>query len=307
MDNLRQADNKVKIEGILTEMDLTEDSYSRDGKTVECIKGRIHIKTTQTINGETKEIVVPVDMFANKYTREGKINSAYNSIYHAMTEYVSQAAAPEGVEPDYVKVNGSLKMNEYISKRTKEITSFPRITASFISKVKKEEYKPEATFSIQFVVAEASYETNSEGEETGRYKIFGIVPQFGGTVDVFPFYAVSENVISAVSTYWQPGDTVSAIGKLDFSSTTETRTIEVDFGEPQEKTFTKNVSDIIITGGCQTPLDDTAAYSADVINQALAERKARLAEMKERGESGASTVKKAVPGSVPGKGINFGF
>lgn len=308
---LRQAENKVRIEGILNEVDIKEKSYVKNGKTVECISGRIHIKTTETINGKEKELIIPIDMFANKYTKDGKINTAYNSIYRVMTELVSAAAAPEGVEPDLVRVNGSLKMNEYPSKRTGEIVSFPRVTASFVNKVKTDEYKPEATFSTEFVVVSADYETNKDGEETGRYRIHGVVPQYGGTVDVFQFYAVSKNVIDAVSSYWAIGDTVSAIGKLDFSQTVtkEKRTVEVDFGEPQEKEYTNTitVSDLIITGGSQTPLDGANAYEAGAIQEALAERKARLAEAKAKAASGAPGTQKSVPGKTPGKATDFGF
>ena len=34
-------------------------------------------------------------------------------------------------------------------------------------------------------------------------------------------YAQSANVIDAVKTYWEIGDTVKANGRLDFSATTE--------------------------------------------------------------------------------------
>lgn len=308
---LRQAENRVRIEGILNEVDIKETSYVKNGKTIECISGRIHIKTTETINGENKELIIPVDMFANKYTKDGKINTAYNSIYRVMTELVSTAAAPEGVSPDFVRINGSLKMNEYPSKRTGEIVSFPRVTASFVNKVKPDDYKPEATFSVEFVVVGADYELNKDGEETNRYRIHGVVPQYNNAVDVFQFFAVSKNVIDAVSSYWAIGDTVSAIGKLDFSQTTktETRTVEVDFGEPLEKEYTNTivVSDLIITGGSQTPLDGANAYEADAIQAALAERKARLAEAKAKAASGASGTQKSVPGKTPGKATDFGF
>lgn len=310
---IRQAENIVRIEGILNEVDIKESSYVRNGKTIECISGRIYIKTTEVINGESKELIIPVEMFANKYKKDSTvINSAYSSIYAVMTEMVSAAAAVEGVEPDYVRVTGTIKMNEYPSKRTGEIIAFPRITANFARKVKRDEYKPEATFAIEFVVVGCDYELDKDGNETGRYFINAAVPQYGNVVDVIPFYAVSKNTIDAVSTYWAIGDTVSAIGKLNFSQTTtlEKKTVEVDFGEPQEREYTKttNVSDLIITGGSQTPLDGTKAYATEDIQQGLAERKARLAEAKTKVLAGGETNPKAVPGvAAPGKTVNFGF
>ena len=36
---MRAAENKVRIEGILSEVDLDYGSFQKNGKTVECIRG----------------------------------------------------------------------------------------------------------------------------------------------------------------------------------------------------------------------------------------------------------------------------
>lgn len=41
---LREAENIVRIEGILSEIDIKPGSYEKDGKTVENIGGSIKVK-----------------------------------------------------------------------------------------------------------------------------------------------------------------------------------------------------------------------------------------------------------------------
>ena len=125
------------------------------------------------------------------------------------------------------------------------------------------------------------YETDKDGVEIpNRYKIRGIMPQYGGSVDVIDFFATSPNVIDAVSSYWEQGDTVKINGKLNFTSKTEEKMIEVDFGEPRIERKTISVSELIITGGSQTPLEGDFAFDMDEIHNALEDRQARLAELK---------------------------
>ena len=139
-----------------------------------------------------------------------------------------------------------------------------------------------------------------------RYRIDAIIPQYGGKVDVVPMFAQSEGVISAVSTYWDIGNTVKDNGRLDFSATTETIIEEVDFGEPIEKTRTINRSDLIITGGSQEPLEGDYAFDNAEIQSALAERKIRLEKQKEKDMSRAAS--KQTPPQKSGNGfMDLGF
>ena len=97
-----------------------------------------------------------------------------------------------------------------------------------------------------------------------------------------PFFAINPGVIDGVSTYWTEGETVKAAGKLNFTSETKTVLTEVDFGEPTEETRTVSVSELIITGGSQTPLEGEFAINYDDVKVALEERKNRLVELKDQ-------------------------
>ena len=304
---LRQAENRVKIEGILAEIDIKPGTFNKNGQTMESIGGSITVKVTQKISGEEKELAIPIHMFASKLTNKGTPNPAYESIKRIADEYVSIAASENGEDgADRVRItNASIRMNEYYSQDGRLI-SFPRVNASFVQKINKSDCKPEATYMTEFVVAQKNEEIDRNGEETGRYRIDAIIPQYGGKVDVVPMYAQSPGVIDAVKTYWEIGNTVKANGRLDFSATTETTIEEVDFGEPIEKTRTINRSDLIITGGSQEPLEGDFAFNNDEIQNALAERKLRLEKQKNRDMSRAATKQTPAPSTSHGF-LDLGF
>ena len=298
---LRQAENRVKIEGILAEIDIKPGTFNKNGQTMESIGGSITVKVVQKISGEEKELAIPVHMFAAKLTNKGTPNPAYESIKKIMDEYTSIAASENGEDgADRIRItNASIRMNEYYSQDGRLI-SFPRVNASFVQKINKSDCKPEATYMTEFVVAQKKEEIDRNGEETGRYRIDAIIPQYGGKVDVVPMYAQSPGVIDAVKTYWDIGNTVKANGRLDFSATTETTIEEVDFGEPIEKTRTINRSDLIITGGSQEPLEGDFAFDESEIQNALAERKLRLEKQKDRDMSRAATRQTPAPAAKHG-------
>ena len=303
---LESKENSVKIEGILSEIDLKTGSYTKDGKTVENIGGSIKVRVNQVINGEKTELDIPVFMFSNKLTNKGTPNPAYASIERVMNEYASIAAV--GIDKaDRVRITGAnIRMNEYYGQNG-NLNSYPRINASFVTKITDmTKYVPEATFSAIFAIGSMGYETDKDGVEIpNRYKIRGIMPQYGGIVDVVDFLATTPNVIDAVSSYWEQGDTVKINGKLNFTSVTEEKEVAVDFGEPRIEKKTITVSELIITGGSQTPLEGDFAFDMDEIQTALEARQARLAELKEKAKAKEA---KSAPKAAPKKaGFDLGF
>lgn len=289
---MRQAENKVFIEGILSEIDIVERTYTKDDVQNNALAGQIKVRVEQKINGVDKILEIPVHVFVNEMTKKGTKNPAYESIDTVRREFVSIASGA-GVEgADRVRISGaSIQMNEYWADENR-LSSYPRINASFVQRVKRDEFTPKAQFSTELVVSKMINEVDKDGVETGRLKVEGILPQYGGRVDVVPFIAENPNVVDAISQYWQPKDTVKVSGKLNFSSTVEIYTEEQGFGEPIEKKRTINVSELVITGGSQTPLEGDFAFNEEEIKNALAERKARLEnrKAKELARSSSRTV-----------------
>ena len=286
--------NIVKIEGILSEVELDYKDFTKNGATVKAIGGVIKVRVDTVVNGGEQTLEIPVHMFAAQLTNAGAPNPAYESIERIMNEYVSIAASDID-HADRVRITkGQISMNEYYGNDGR-LNSYPRITASFVTKIKREECKPKAEFTATFMVGKAGYELDKDGVETDKYKITGMIPQFGGKVDVVPFYAVNPGVIDAVSNYWNEGDTVRATGKLNFTSETKEVEVKVDFGDPVIDTRTFSVSELVITGGSSTPLDGEFAINYDDVKVALEQRKARLDELKNKATTKGTSGKAPAP------------
>ena len=302
MLNTIKDGNVVKIEGILSEIDLKYGTFKKNNVDIKSIGGSIKIRVNTKINNEDTVLEIPVHMFATEFTNAGASNPAFESIERVMNEYVSIAATDEN-QADRVRITrAQIAMNEYYGQNG-NLVSFPRISASFVTKIKKDECKPDASFTAVFMVGNKGYETDKEGVETNRYKITGMLPQYGGKVDVVPFYAINPGVIDAVSNYWNEGDTVKATGKLNFSSRVETYEVKVDFGEATEGQRTISVSELVITGGSSTPLEGDFAIDYNDVKAALEDRKERLAALKEKGQN----KPKATPTQSASKFSDLGF
>lgn len=305
---LREAENNARVEGILSEIDLKYGSFTQKstGAIKNCISGTIKVQVNQNINGKETMLEVPIHMFACELTNKGTKNPAYQSIEKVMTDFTSIAAAGSVQGADAVRISGAkITVNEFAN-RAGEISSYPRITASFINKIRQEEMKPEASFSVTFVVGKKVAEVDKDGVETGRYKITGVLPQYGGRVDVIDFITANPKVIEAIDLYWNENDTVTAVGRLNFSSHTETVLKEVDFGEPQERLRTYSVSELVITGGSASPLEGEFAYDINEIKDALASRKDRLEKMKEDAANKTNISRNAPTADSKGR-IDLGF
>ena len=280
---LRQAENRVRIEGILSEINLKYGSYVKNGSTVDTIGGDIKVLVNQQINGEDVSLIIPVYMFASKLTNAGKPNPAYASIETVMKEYVSIASGAGEAGADKVRItNGSIRMNEYWNQQG-QLVSFPRVNASFVSKATGE-FRPEASWSMEFAVSSMDFVTDADGVEVEpkKLRIKIIVPQYGGKIDTMELFAVNPRVIDAITSYWENQKTYTAKGRLNFTTTTQKIIEEMDFGEPEERIRTTTVSELVVTKGTQAPLEDEMAFAPAELATALKEHKAYLETLKDK-------------------------
>lgn len=280
---LRQAENRVRIEGILAENNLKYTSFVKNGANTDAIGGNIKVLVPQTIDGKENVLEIPVYMFATKYTNAGKSNPAYESIEKVMKEFVSIASGVGEAGADKVRITGaSLRMNEYYN-QAGQLVSFPRVNASFVTKATGE-FRPEASWSLQFAVSSMDFVTDAEGVEVEpkKLRIKVLVPQYGGKIDTMEFYAVNPRVIDAITSYWENQKTYSAKGRLNFTSTTREIIEECDFGEPDVRVQTVTLSELIVTKGTQAPMEDEMAFAPAELAEALKEHKAYLETLKDK-------------------------
>ena len=304
---LRQAENKVRIEGILSEINLKYGSYvnKNTGATVDNVGGNIKVLVHQVVNGEEVTLDIPVYMFASKYTNAGKLNPAYESIESVMNSFVSIAAAGGEAGADKIRItNANIRMNEYYNQQG-QLVSFPRVNASFVQKATGD-FRPEASWNLQFAVSSMDFVTDNEGVEVEpkKLRIKVIVPQYGGKVDTMELYATNPKVIDAITSYWENQKTYTAKGRLNFSTTTQEVVEEMDFGEPEVRVRTTTVSELIVTSGTQAPLEDELAFDVVELSNALKEHKAALESLKDK----AITKQTPAPANTSSKAaIDLGF
>lgn len=280
---LRQAENKIRIEGILSEINLKYGSYVKNGKSVDNIGGNIKVLVNQEINGETVSLIIPVYLFSLKYTNAGKINPSFESIEKVMKEFTSIASGAGMEGADKIRITtGNVRMNEYYNAQG-QLVSFPRINASFVARATGD-FRPEASWSLEFAVSSMNFVTDSDGVELEPKKLCVkvIVPQYGGKVDTMELYATNPKVIDAITTYWENQKTYTAKGRINFTSTTKEVIEECDFGEPDVRVRTINVNELIITKGTQAALEDEMAFAPAELAAALKEHKAYLESQKDK-------------------------
>lgn len=277
---MRISENQVKIEGILSEVGLETATFNRKGQTTECIRGTIKIRVEQDINGTMTTMEVPVSAFASRYTNAGAENPAYNSLKDVMENYKSIAACGNIDDADRVRItSGSLQENVFYAKNG-DLVNTSRISASFINKIAKNEYKPEATFTATIVVGNKSDELDRDGTPTNRLNVNGVIIQYGERADLIKFIVAKPDAKNHIEQYWNDGDTVRVQGKVNFSSKTEYIEEEVGFGEPIKTAKTTSVHELLIESGSAGCLEGDAAYDIKDIQSALAARKVRIEETK---------------------------
>ena len=245
------------------------------------LTGNIKVRVNQEVNGVVEDMEVPVYCFASKYTSKGVDNPAYKSINDMVNTFTSIAAG--GLErATRIRItNGQIRENAFYAQNG-QLVSTPRIEASFFTKVNADDFNPQAKFQGIICIGNVRNEVDKDGDITGRLVIQGIVPQWGGKVDVVNYTVGSKDAIDHITSYWQKGDTVKVVGKLNFSSKTEYVEEAMGFGEPVRTPKTTSVHELIITSGSAGSLDGDLAYDTTEIAQALEARKVQLEETKNK-------------------------
>jgi hypothetical protein len=267
---IRQADNQVTVEGLLQEVRL-EERETADKR--EFIGGEIDILVAE---GEIHTLRV----FSMKLKKDGSENGIFKGLKTVADEYKSIASVGLD-EADKVRVTaGQLGVNDYVG-QDGELKAFPQLSTNFINRVQaNDEYSPKAEFEVEIYIQSVVEETNREGEETGRVKVKGYVPLFGGQIAPLEF-VVTEEGSSYVQDTYEPGQTAKIYGdivnKVEITKVLE----EVGFGKPKEKIKRNFTREFLITGGSEPYEEDNAkSYKLETIKKVLAEREVYLDGLK---------------------------
>ena len=279
---VKEMKNNVVVEGILSEIGLERYTYTDSkGVTQDAIRGDLTIRVTQEINkGEPAvTLEVPVGFFSRRLTNAGNENSSYTALEKILSSGNSIAVVGED-KADCLRITGaSLKMREYFNQAGK-FTTFPLISASFVTPIKRSDMVMKAKFDTEMVIAKMELLTDKDGVELHPQTlgISGIIVGYNEYTDIVTFMTKNPAIITSIQNSYSKNDTISLSGVLNFSSSTETFFEQVEIGEPIERQKTVRVSEMIIRG--VSPRDVTSEeYDLNEIKACLAKRTERHADL----------------------------
>ena len=280
--NLRQADAKVTVVGIVSDKKL--EMKTENG--VRTIEGTVTIKTA-----DTNFVQVRVRCADKK--KDGSENKTFAGVMTVMNEYKSIADVGED-EADRVRTSGQINLFRN-NQNGNEIVSY---TSNFFNRIKaNQEFAPKAEFEVEMFIKTLVPEIDKEGEETGRYKIVGWVPTFNGIEPLE--LIVPDELTDTVSNIYEPKQTAKFYGDIVQNVTYETIEKPMAFGVKKE-TKANFINELVVTGG--SPVYDAETeeeavggnqipYNPDTIQAAIDERDRLIKEAQNKPKTNTTNTK----------------
>lgn len=285
----RESENEVIICGQLNELSIKEFT-TKDGQPF--ISGTAEVICDQEINGKPVQTLATVKMSANRYKKDGNLNSIFDTIKEYPNQFTSVAAADDPSQASWVSFpSAKISENLWIDKNDAERSDF-QINGNFMNK-KPNGAKEGATFSIVGYLFKMDEENDKNGEPTGRIKLTVGVVGWNGRMNKIEMYAEGA-VKEHIEVNWQLKDTVLLTGRINMVHKTETYTEKVGFGEPVEKTRSIFKKELIVTGGSETGFEEEDSYDEDSIRRSCTDRLNRIEELRNKAKEKAKKPAKAV-------------
>ena len=290
---LREADNKVFVEGTVSEVNF--EIKQIDGK--EAITGDIVIQ----LNDDS---ICTVDVFSYKFKKDGNENTVFKGLSTVMNEYKSIAKFGKE-EADKVRISGAkLVVNDYYNP-SGELKSIVKVQTNFVNRMKQgEELNPKAEFEVEVFIHKINDELNKNNELTGNKIISGLVPVYDGKIVPMDFIVKDPELVQGIESLYEPGQTVKLYGDVNISITTTKTIIPVAIGKPKEVINTLTTRELIITGGSEPYIEDDAnVFNVETVKNAMAVRTEMLEELKNKKDTPKGKKASSVPNS--GKKLPF--
>lgn len=281
---LKALKNEVNVIGRVKEVNL-EEGTTRDGK--ENIKGNVIVLVEENVNGEVRSHDIRVRVYSNKFKRDGNVNGLFSGYETVMNEYKSIADTGNKHEADLVHVQGTLELNEFISRDGKLISN-NQVNAKFFNRIEAEDVKkrkgPKATATLEAVVDDIKDVIDSEGLPTDEKKLIGFNVDFFGTLrenskPIIPFEAiVPGNLADAFDGLYEKGDTGKFTLKINnYAEDVKEEELKEEvsgFGNTEELQDVKRnfVNNLEVIGGTE-PYNNGREYSEEQIEEAKEFRK----------------------------------
>lgn len=295
---LREAENKVFVEGIVSEVNL--EIKQINGK--DAITGDIVVQISD-------DAICTVDIFANKYKKNSNDeNSVFKGLSTVKDEYKSIAKFGKE-EADKVRISGAkITVNDYYN-NAGVLKSDVKVQTNFVNRIKAgEEFNPRATFEVETFIHKISDQLDAKTNEvTGNKIISGLVPIYDGKIVPMEFIVNDPEIIQGIESLYEPGQTVKLYGDVNISVTTTKTLVPVAIGKPKEVINTVTTRELIVTGGSEPYTEDNPnVFSVDTVKNAMAVRTEMLEELKKKKDTPKSSGGKTAS-STPKSGKSLPF
>ena len=285
-DKVRQMSNRVNLSGKVVELEVRKGTTEKKVPYVS-VKGAIQF-------GEHKAMARNFEKFVQEYSikEDGshKENKAYPRIVEWADKAKSAASLKDGEVATEVSIQGAFATNDYVNKENKLVEAL-KIDVAFFNDFDGE-YK--GTADIEGYIQAITPETKGEDkEETGRLRVTVLTNDFFGNIIPVKNIIVPSELREAFEDGYEVGQTAKLF--IDFvlhegeAKPKKTGGIGV-----QRTTEGASYVEMILTGADPAlDEDDENAYSKEAIRIGLAERKAELDKLTEKGYQGGNSGAKS--------------
>lgn len=263
-------ENKVEIIGTLESINTVKDT---NPKTGAYIRGNLVVKVSSP-----KTMNIPLNFFAAAQTKDGKPRKLYGQL--------------DGLrQGQRISLTCQIQDNKFYDQARGQLVKGKRLSVVFINAVRSDD-KDRADFTYSGFVRETLKEVhNQEGELTGYSIKLAQATYDNSRAEVISFNIDPNNTqaIRYIQTEYTGGKTVKVSGELDYDVVTQTVEEAQDFGKPIVKTFQRNISNLIITGGVSVTEGNYETQDVEMLLAGdLADDKSVEANARNQEKSGAT-------------------
>lgn len=294
---LREAENKVFVEGIVSEVNLEVKQI--EGK--EAITGDIVVQISE-------DAICTVDVFSYKLKKDGSENSVFKGLSTVKDEYKSIAKVGKD-EADRVRISGAKIIVKDFYNNAGILKSDVKVQTNFVNRMKAgEELNPKATYEVEIFIHKITDQIDTKTNEvTGNKIINGLVPIYDGKIVPMDFIVIDPEIIQGIESLYEPGQTVKLYGDVNISIITTKTLVPVAIGKPKEVTNTVTTRELIVTGGSEPYTEDNAnVFSVETVKNAMAVRTEMLEELKKKKDTPKGSGGKTAS-STPKSGKSLPF
>lgn len=316
--------NRVEVMGYLKENNLEMKATRNGGKSIQ---GSLTVAFSNLDS-------IRIDVYAEeKSAAKGTENKAYKSLSmllpNATTSIKSQlesspSATFDTVKDVVTKISAHCELREYAvrDENGKESTRVKVQLLNWFDSIHPanpaKPFEPGANFTIDAYIEsirpEMKAENGSDPEETGRYIVVGLTPDFTGAMQRISYVTEAGAVSEYISQNWKEGENTYFTGTIHNLMKMEQKAgVTAGFGQSAIGTVTTTfIDERLIRGGGQTTFDandtgmEQAGFTSEDVRKGLLLREEAIKKNTEKRLTKSTNTVAAPAQPQPTKDFGFG-